>query len=423
MITHAEIEKLLGVRAAVPTVLSLYLRVPHDPPALRSLSARADDLLAQAGRGAADDPDAIKAQDADRRIARRMLEVHAREWLDRTVAIFACGEPRLAETVVLPCAVQDRAVFAARPHVRPMLLAVQRFPGYHLAIIDRQHAWVFRIAGEQMDRMTLPAAEGARTPEFGGWYGLETHRENERVLQLARHHYRDAASVLRRVMHAAGPELLVLGGHRDAIPQFLAMLPDDVRYHLAGSFIADPHTTTPARVRDLADQVIERWVTARERRVVTQVLQEPPGGHLTAIGLHACLAAVNQRAVRLLVVPEGGIAAGFTCQRCGRLSRTGTDCPDWGAASLAVPDLIEDMVVTALDDGAQVETVRDPPGGVAARLRFTLAPAEERSVRRRSPKSGAQRAAAASSGEQKRPSGSQKRPSGSQKGSPGSHTR
>ena len=157
-------------------------------------------------------------------------------------------------------------------------------------------------------------------------------------------------------------------------------------------------------MRDLADQVIERWVTARERRVVTQVLQEPPGGRLTAIGLQACLAAVNQRAVRLLVVPEGGITPGFACQRCGRLSSTGTDCPAWGAASLAVPDLIEEMVVTALDDRAQVETVRDPPGGVAARLRFTLAPADERSVRRRSPRGGGRRAAAAPSSEQQQPS-------------------
>jgi hypothetical protein len=55
------------------------------------------------------------------------------------------------------------------------------------------------------------------------------------------------------------------------------------------------------------------------------------------------------------------------------LSSTGTDCPDWGAASPAVPDLIEEMVITALEDGAQVQAVRDPPGGIAVRLGFPLA--------------------------------------------------
>jgi hypothetical protein len=249
MMTDAEIRKLLDVRAAEPTVLSLYLGVPRDPPALRALPARADQLLARAGRGGSDNPDVAQAQDEGRRIARRTLDVHAREWLGRTIAVFTCAEPRLAETVVLP-ALADRAVFATRPHVRPLLAAGQRRPG-----------------------VGQPAAG-------------------------------------QRERHPAGP-----------------------------------------------------------------VLPEP--GARTVTGLQPCLAAVNQRAVRLLLVPDSGMIPGFVCQRCGQLSSTGTDCPDWGAASLAVPDLIEEMAVTALEDGAQVETIPDPPGGIAARLRFSLVAAGE----------------------------------------------
>ncbi len=248
MITDADVRKLLGVRAAEPTVLSLYLGVPQDPLALRGLPARADDLLARAGRGSTDDPDTLEAQQEGRRIARRVLEEHRREWPGRSVAVFACAEPGLAETVVLPGALTDRAVFATRPHVRPLLVALQQPPG--------------------SERLT-------------------------------------------------------------------------------------------------ADQ--------RARRPALQVPPEP--GELTAIGLQPCLAAVNQRAARILIVPENGMIPGFVCQRCAKLSNTGTDCPDWGAASLAVPDLIEEMVVSALEDGAQVRAVRDPPGGIAARLRFPLAAA------------------------------------------------
>jgi len=250
MMTDADIRKLLGVRAAEPTVLSLYLRVPRDPTALRVLSAQAEHLLARAGRGGSDNPDVPEAQDEGRRIARRMLEVHACEWLGRTVAVFACAEPRLAETVVLPAMLDDRAVFATRPHVRPLLAAGQGRPG-------------------------------AGRPTAG----------------------------------------------------------------------------------------------QREYRPPGPVPPEP--GALTAIGLQPCLAAVNQRAVRLLLVPDSGMIPGFVCQRCGQLSSTGTDCPDWGAASLAVPDLIEEMAVTALEDGARVDAVPDPPGGIAARLRFSLVAAGE----------------------------------------------
>ena len=39
MITYSQVEKLLSARTAEPAVLSLYLQVPMNPPALRGLPA------------------------------------------------------------------------------------------------------------------------------------------------------------------------------------------------------------------------------------------------------------------------------------------------------------------------------------------------------------------------------------------------
>jgi len=373
MHTHAEIEKLLGVRSSDPSVLSLYVSVPHHPPELRGLPARAGDLLSAARSTAAEDHDLARARDEDRRLVRRMLEIHGREWIGRTVAIFASAKPPLAEAFLLPGTYEDRAVFATRPHVRPLLMARQRFPDYCAVVVDRQHAWVFRMTEERIDKLTLPAASGVRSPGFGGWYGLEAHRVHMRVTELARHHYRDTAAALDRLItRADDPQPLVVGGHPHDIPHFLDELTDKMREQVVGEFAVDPHTQTPSRVRELAGQVVSRWVSARERRVVGEVLHQPPGG-LAAIGLQPCLDAVNQRAAKLLVVPENGMMGGFACQRCGILSSTGDDCPDWGAASVAVPDLIEEMAVAALRSGAEVATAADPPGGVAVQLRFPLA--------------------------------------------------
>ncbi len=372
MITQADVDKLLGVRSADPSVLSLYLSVPLDPPALRGLPARADDLLSAARSTAAEDGDVAQARDEGRRLARRMLELHAREWVGRTVAIFASARPRLAEACVLPGAFEDRAVFATRPHVRPLLAALQRFPDYCAVVVDREHAWAFRITGGRIDKLTLPAASGVRSTGWGGWYGLEAHRVNMRVIELARNHYQDTAAALGPILRAKDRLPLVIGGHPHDIPRFLGELTDGMREQVVGEFAVDPRTTTPSRVRELAGQVVSHWVGARERRVLTEVLQEPSGS-LAGIGMQPCLDAVNQRAAKLLVVPENGMIAGFACQRCGILSRTGTDCPDWGAASVAVPDLIEEMAVAALRDGAHVLTASDPPGGIAAQLRFPLA--------------------------------------------------
>jgi len=370
MITTADVERLLRARSPGPSVLSVYVRAPHDPPALRGLPARVEELIASARRAPAEDREVAAGQDEARHVARRLLEVHAREWLGHTVAIFACGEPQLAETFVLPGAFEDRAVFATRPHVRPLLVALQRFPGYCVAIVDGPYAWAFRVTGERIDRLAPPAAAGAGGTGFGGWYGVESRRLNERVTQLARHSCRDTAAALGPILRG-GTLPLVVGGHPHDTPQFLAELADDVADQVVDSFAVDAHTVTPSRARDLADQVIARSAGVRERRLVTELVQERHRG-LAAIGLQACLDAVNQRAAELLVVPENEMIPGFVCQRCGTLGSTGTDCQDWGAASAAVPDLIEEMVLAAMRDGAQVEATSDPPGGIAARLRFPL---------------------------------------------------
>jgi hypothetical protein len=371
MITDADIEKLLAVRPVRATMLSLYLGLSSHPPALRGLPARADELISEAARadgyGTPPVPGARELRE-DRGVVRRMLEVHARDWPGRTMAVFAGGDLCPAEAVVLPCLVADRAVFAARPHVRPLLLALQRCPGYYLAVVDQMETWVFRVTGNRIDRLAVPAGVGA--PRAAGWYGLEAHRIGERVTALACHRCADGAAALGRLMTGGAPQPLVIGGDQEGIEHFLAALPGGPGGQVISSFAADPRAVPLARMVDLAGQAVRSWTAEREERLVAGAGQG--GNALSATGLQACLAAVNVGAAGLLIVPDDGLIPGFSCQRCGELSQASADCPGCGAASIAVPDLIEELAVRARHDGAQVATVREPPGGITAQLRFPL---------------------------------------------------
>jgi len=371
MISRAEVEKLLQVRAAGPSLLSLYVQVPLDPAELRGLPAHVGELFALAARDGPGIAAAVRVGAADARAVRGLLASRARDWLGHTVAIFAYAELGLAETIPLPCQAQERAVLAARPPVRPLLLAIQRCPAYRVAVVDRRHAWLFTIADGQISGAALPPDEAMRSHGFSGWYGLQAHRVNERIIQLARHHYRDTVTLLELAARASGAEPLVIGGHQDTIAQFLAVLPAGLRDQFAGSFIAGPHTLTPAKVRDLASRIIQDWQAGQDQRTAAEFAREPPDGR-TVTGLNACLAAAGQHAIQLLLVPAGGLVPGYACQRCGALSSTGDGCPHGATESLAIPDLIEELAVATLGDHGQVETLLDPPGGIAARLRYPL---------------------------------------------------
>lgn len=372
MISEADVQKLRAIRAPGPSVLSLYVWVPVDLSALRELPARADELLTVAAAGM-DGQRKVRERQQERHTVRDMLQSHAREWMGDTAAIFACGETGLAEAFPLPCRLPDRAVLAVRPHLRPLLVALQRCPAYQVVVVDRRHAWIFQIAGLRIDTLAELAAAGVRSRGFGGWYGLESYRTTQRITQLARQHYHDTVALLSRADRGSRPPLVV-GGHQDTIPAFLAALPGDVRARFIGSFVVDPHTMTPARVRELAAPVVANWVSQQEERLAAEILAEPPNG-LTAAGLNSCLAAVNQHAASVLVVPVGGLIPGFACDACGILACTPGGCLHQPPAVHPVPDLFEEMTAATLDAGGEVRALRDPPGDVAARLRFPLAPA------------------------------------------------
>ena len=117
--------------------------------------------------------------------------------------------------------------------------------------------------------------------------------------------------------------------------------------------------------------MIERWANRREQQQIDHITQEPPGG-LAAIGVNACLSAVNQRAVAVLVVPVGGLIPGFACESCGVLASEPDACPHGSSAVRPVPDLLEEMAVTTRDNGGEVVAFCDPPADVAARLRLAV---------------------------------------------------
>lgn len=372
MIGLADTEKLLRAHSAEPVLLSLFLWVPADPAQLRELPARADELFALAARDNGDGP--VRVGAAERQTVRDLISGQARNWLGHTVAIFACSEIGLSEVFPLPIRLQERAVLGTRPHVRPLLLAIWDHPSFRAVVADRRHGWLFSVDGGQIGETRLPDAEVMRSQGFSGWYGLAAYRTNDRIIELARHHYRDIAAMLEQAVSESGPEPLIIGGHRDSVSQVLAALPARVRDDFAGSFAADPDTLTPAKVRDLAGDALAEWRHQRDEQLLTELREQPPG-RLAATGLMPCITAAGQHAVRVLAVPAGGLIPGYSCGRCGALSSDGNGCSHGPEAARAVPDLIDELAVRALSDGAQVATLPDPPAGIAALLRFPLNPA------------------------------------------------
>src|SRR5215469_7667020 len=361
VITYGEVDKLRSSRAPDQSVLSLYLYVPADEARVTDLPLRAGDLIATATERT---PGVLRRE--DEQLALRAVAAHSANWPGHTVGVLVSGELGLLEVIPLPGRFAERAVLAPRPHLRPLLAALQRYPDHRIVIIDHWHAWLLAVAGDRIDVVAQVPADGEASAGFGGWY-LEPSHGLQRVTELAPHLYQDAAAILDRQSRHGGSQPLVIGGRADSITHLLALLPRAVLAEYAGGFAADPHTLTLARARELAAPVISHWAERRERQLVQAILAAQEGIP-TAVGLDESLTAVNDGAAELLLVADEPMVPGFECERCDALSASRDGCCDWGAASWPVPDLLEEMTWRTLQSGGQVISARTLPCAAAARL-------------------------------------------------------
>jgi peptide chain release factor subunit 1 len=381
VIDQTGITKLLQLCDPHRSILSVYLTVPVAPADEREVPAHLDDLLgpieAAAGgqEGSPGRPQkraVAAARRTDAAAVRAAVAANAPGWQGRSVAIFACNGLGLFEAIPLPRNVASRAVASSRPYIRPLIAAVRRSPGYVAAVVDRKRAWLLRVTADGIETAAQLEDEGLRSSGFSGWYGLEAYRVNQRMTELAQRHYRRAAEALERARRAEDYSLLVVAGQHPEVTAFLAVLPRELRDRFAGSAAVDPRVMTPARVRVITDGVVERWQENRERQLVAELAAGPAGG-LAVSGVDACVAAANQRAIRLLLVPDDLILPGRACDQCGSLALTGNECRICRAAIWQVPDIVEELVGKVLDEGGQVEPVHGAdPHGLAAKLRFAV---------------------------------------------------
>ncbi len=142
---------------------------------------RAHGLLALAAAGPADEQE-----------ARRLLQAHGRDWLGQTAAIFVTGQDGGSEAFSLPCRLPDRAVLAQRPHIRPLLVALQRCPAYFVAALDKVQGTLLRVTADH-------------------------------VIELEHGDFRTIVALLERMQLPGGLAAVVAAGQSAAISQFTAM--------------------------------------------------------------------------------------------------------------------------------------------------------------------------------------------------------
>jgi peptide chain release factor subunit 1 len=375
MIETDTIDRVVQARGEGLPLVSLYVRI--DPTARRSLESQLTALLDQIRPLAFDDAVDHHSRISLRNDISRIREAaRSRRWKPGAVGIFSCSGRGLFEEVQLPRAVRDRVVVDETPWIRPMLGVLDEYHRTGLLIVDKKTAQLWEVYQDEMHPVASIEDPALRQPNHAA--GNSERNVHNRAQVLLNRHYRRVVEVLDQLVRTKGFEVLLVGGRDHEVPGFVDFLPPDLRERMFATFTVDPGTATAGDLRRIAATLIERYERDEERRLVGEILETTAAGGRAVAGLEPCLWAGSMAAIESLVVQEGATVPGVVCDQSAWFGLSGRVCALCGAPTRRVPDVIDELVTSVIENGGAVEHVEAQTGLpehiLAAKLRFPLPP-------------------------------------------------
>jgi hypothetical protein len=370
----AELRTLAALADPHAAVVTLYLDArgqdQHQREAIRTFVRRA---LAEARREWRGPAAAGVGLEADlSRIERYVEELMARGAGGRPpgIALFACAAADLFVDLRAPIPFQNQFGVGAAPLLAQLSRLGDEYEPALVALVDAESARIFQSAlGGVLSELDLESNVPGRHKQ-GGWAQARYQRH---IRAHRDEHHKAVAAVLAEGLNGQGIRHLILGGSPLAQRNLRRFLPPEAE----GRIIAEvdlPVRTAVARVQEAVRGALQAWERRQEEAAVGELQDRAGNPGQAALGLGNGLAAVNRRAVHLLIISERFAAAGWGCRECGALQADATlGCPRCGGA-LATADLREAMVTAVLRAGGGIEWVTAQPalerlGGVGALLR------------------------------------------------------
>jgi peptide chain release factor subunit 1 len=361
MISRADVERL-RVRDPIPgsPVLSVYLDVDQARAAnlnrrfAAGLKAR---LRTVAQQLAESEREAFRADAARVQAFVADYEPHA-----KTLVIFADDSAGLFWSGELRAALPTDVRWDARPHLRPLLEALDQHPRYGVALVDKERARIFTVFLREIEeaREALAAAE-VRHKKSSGTDHLRSQMHFQRQDDMhVRWHVQQVGELLEEVAREQGFDRLVLAGPVEATSELARALPRPLAERVVGT-VRIPFAAAADQVLRDTLELTQRVERDAEQARIAQLMERG------TIGLDATLSALQEGRVWIVLHADGFESRGTECPRCGALfpSDSTTSCRYCGERLRPLEDLVGRALERAGESGARVETVH---GEAALRL-------------------------------------------------------
>jgi peptide subunit release factor 1 (eRF1) len=305
---------------------------------------------------------------------------HEYDWHGKGVVVFSCLEQGFWRAYPLAVPVENHVYVGERPYIKPLTDILDAYGRYGVVLVDQEGARLFLFhlgglqetsgtIGEEVKRMKH--GRGSAAGRRGG-VGAPTGRKEE---ETALRNLREAAELTAKFCQGGRCSRIILGGTEQTVAQFQELLPKELQEQVVGSF-PTAMTASEAEILDRSLEIIAEVEREREKELVERAITAAAKGGPGVIGLADSLGAMYEGRVHILLVDEGYRAMAYRCRQCGYIAaQAKEECPFCGGGVEKIDDAVDLIVRQVIDQGGQVEVVRDSPdlrraGHIAALLRY-----------------------------------------------------
>jgi peptide chain release factor subunit 1 len=365
MLTDSALRELLDYPSTAP-VLSVYLNLDVTGGSADTYKLQLRNLLKDANLPE-DETAVIKYFE------------HEREWTGRSLAMFSCAAQDYFRAFPLAVPIRSRVRVSNQPYVKPLADVLDAYGGYGVVLVDKQGARLFLFhLGELREQEGIMGQE-VRHTKRGGASSMPGRRggtagQSRGTEETVDRNIKDAVDFATSFFEDNHVRRILIGGTDANVAQFRSELPKSWQSLVVGSF---PISMT-AKHTEVLEKAMEVGMQAehqRETQLVEKMITSAAKGKGGVVRLDDTLGMVREGRIQTLIVQEGYRQPGYRCQGCEYLTTQKLPvCQFCGASFEQIPDAVELAVRRVMQDGGDVEIVRENPElepvGIGGMLRY-----------------------------------------------------
>jgi peptide subunit release factor 1 (eRF1) len=376
MISREDLSELIAFNPEQYLTTTLYLRIDKTPQLSHTIALK--DLIKMRRKELESQDLSLEVQksiESDFKNIQDYVNLKFSRNNVQTLVIFSCSARKFWKVVTANVPTHDLLVVQARPLYRPLSLMLDEYKRFLFILIERSKARLFEIyAGEILEHTDILDDVPSKVRE-GGYGGYEERRIERHIGDHVRQHFKHVAEAAYDFSKKYSNDHVIIAGTDENARDFRQYL----HYSLASQVVAivqDDFHSGPAEVLSKTMNIEKEIHKSEETELLKRLFNEVNSEGLGIVGLDSILVALQVGQVNQLLVQEGFHKEGFRCVKCLSLHLKNGACAYCGEETSTVPDVVEEAIQDAIQQGCQVKYISLPgsqlasAGNIGALLRF-----------------------------------------------------